>query len=116
MQRRRDPSVIESLLAEPQRFKFFQAVRVLELWFARQEGTRARNAVPAHLRFVNSSSLGFPASEIAGLTAFDKNGQALHDADARLAALAAGTLGRVEIEPAFFGLLGGQGRCITPRS
>ncbi|MBH9710471.1 type VI secretion system baseplate subunit TssG, partial [Burkholderia contaminans] len=90
MQRRRDPSVIESLLAEPQRFKFFQAVRVLELWFARQEGTRAKNAVPAHLRFVNSSSLGFPASEIAGLTAFDKNGQALHDADARLAALAAG--------------------------
>lgn len=81
MQRRRDPSVIESLLAEPQRFKFFQAVRVLELWFARQEGTRARNAVPAHLRFVNSSSLGFPASEIAGLTAFDKNGQALHDAE-----------------------------------
>jgi len=83
MQRRRDPSVIEALLAEPQRFKFFQAVRVLELWFARQEGTRARNAVPAHLRFLNSSSLGFPASEIAGLTAYDKDGQALDDAQAR---------------------------------
>ncbi len=109
MQRRRDPSVIESLLAEPQRFKFFQAVRVLELWFARQEGVRARNAVPTHLRFLNSSSLGFPASEIADLTAYDRDGQPLEDAASRLAALAAGKLGRVDIEPAFFGLLGAQG-------
>ena len=109
MQRRRDPSVIESLLAEPQRFKFFQAVRVLESWFARQEGSRARNAVPTHLRFLNSSSLAFPASEIAALTAYDKQGQALEDTESRLAALAAGNLGRVEIEPAFFGLLGAQG-------
>ncbi|MFY0478149.1 type VI secretion system baseplate subunit TssG [Achromobacter marplatensis] len=109
VQRRRDPSVIEALLAEPQRFKFFQAVRVLELWFARQEGTRAKNAVPAHLRFLNSSSLGFPASEIAALMAYDKDGVPLEDTASRLAALAEGKLGRVEIEPAFFGLLGGQG-------
>lgn len=109
MQRRRDTGVIESLLDEPHRYKFFQAVRLLELWFSRQQKSGARDMVPTHLRFLNSPSLGFPASEIAGMNAYARNGEPLLDAQARKTAIAAGDLGRVEITPAFFGLLGAQG-------
>lgn len=109
MQRQRDPSVIESLLAEPQRFKFFQAVRLLERQFARQDAHRPRDTVAAYLRFLNSPSLGFPPSELAGAMAYDKDGAPLADAAARLSAMQAGSLGRVELTPAFFGLLGAQG-------
>lgn len=35
-QRRIDPGVVEQLLDEPHRFEFFQAVRILEKWFAQQ--------------------------------------------------------------------------------
>lgn len=109
MQRQRDPSVIESLLAEPQRFRFFQAVRLLERQFAKQEAHGARDGVASYLRFLNSPSLGFPPSELAGAMAYDKDGQALSDTAARAAAIEAGKLGKIELTPAFFGLLGGQG-------
>jgi type VI secretion system protein ImpH len=109
MQRRRDPSVIESLLDEPHRYKFFQAVRLLELWFARQQDARSRDVVATHLRFHNSPSLGFPASEIAGAAAYDRQGEPLVDAQAVKTAAASGDIGRIEMTPAFFGLLGGQG-------
>jgi len=109
MQRRRHPSVIDSLLDEPHRYKFFQAVRVLERWFARSQRTRARDVVPAHLKFLNSPSLSFPASEIAGAMAFDKQGRALADAQARAEAIERGDVSRVEMMPAFFGMLGSQG-------
>lgn len=62
--RRHSASVIEALGAEPYRFEFFQAVRILS--------RAAHNLVAddesdlAHLRFRTSLSLAFPASEIQG--------------------------------------------------
>ena len=77
MQRRRHPSVMDALLAEPQRFKFFQAVRLLEQCFARQERGATRHTVPVHLRFPNAPGLGFPPSEIVDAVAYDKHGEVL---------------------------------------
>ncbi|WP_454691365.1 type VI secretion system baseplate subunit TssG [Achromobacter aloeverae] len=109
MQRRRDTGVIESLLAEPQRYKFFQAVRLLERWFARRQDGRVRDVVAARMQFLNSPSLGFPASEIADAQAYDREGNPLADAQAIKTAVANGDVARVALTPAFFGLLGGQG-------
>jgi len=100
---------MDALLAEPQRFKFFQAVRLLEQCFSRQEQGATRHTVPVHLRFPNAPGLGFPPSEIVDAVAYDKNGEVLADEAARRAAVAEGRLGRVDVTPAFFGLLGGQG-------
>lgn len=110
MQRRRDPGVIDAFLDEPYRFGFFQAVRMLELWLLQQQqGSRHRDVVARQLQFQNSPSLGFPASEIAGARAYDRAGEPLDDPDQRRAAVAAGDVGRIEMVPAFFGLLGSQG-------
>ena len=65
--------------------------------------------MPEHLRFPNSPGLGFPPSEIVDAVAYDKNGDVLADEAARKAAVAEGRLGRVDLTPAFFGLLGAQG-------
>lgn len=106
-QRRIDPGVAGQLLAEPHRFEFFQALRILETLFVRQ-GVRSADAVPARLRFRNSLSLGFPASEIEQLQAFDREGEPLPDAPSPDAA-ALEALGEVHITPAFTGLLGVAG-------
>ncbi|WP_256258813.1 type VI secretion system baseplate subunit TssG, partial [Burkholderia ubonensis] len=112
--RRIDPGVVRALLDEPHRFEFFQAVRVLEGLFARQAtdapgAWRHGDVVAQRIAFRNTLSLGFPASEIERVRSFDDDGAPLDADDARDAALAAGELGRVELTPAFFGLLGGQG-------
>ena len=59
--RRFEPSVIERLFAQPYRFQFFQAVRMLELW-AKRNGVAHDTAVSGLLRFQNSVQLNFPAS------------------------------------------------------
>lgn len=112
--RRVDPGVVGQLLDEPHRFEFFQAVRLLENWFTRQENgapdtRRQGNVVAQRIGFRNSLSLSFPPSEIESAESFDAAGDALKSADARGAALASGEIGRVELTPAFFGLLGGLG-------
>lgn len=56
-QRRVDAGLIEQLLAEPHRFEFFQAVRLIEL---AQEGER--------LRFRNRLSLAFPPNQIENVS------------------------------------------------
>lgn len=61
-------SPIARLLAEPQRFEFFQAVRLLLLWLEEQ-GVAPGQAFERHLRFPNSVSLGFPASQVEALEA-----------------------------------------------
>lgn len=64
--RRADQGVIAQLLAEPQRFGFFQAVRLVLQWLAEQ-GVPPDQALAAQLRFRNSLSLAFPASQIEAL-------------------------------------------------
>jgi type VI secretion system protein ImpH len=110
-QRRRPVSVIDQLLADPHRFQFFQAVRMLERWFVRHRDADPREAVDKHLRFRNSLSLSFPASEIAALVPVygpapdgEPGVVSIEDAEALMARLQG-----VEITPAFIGLLGTGG-------
>jgi type VI secretion system protein ImpH len=104
--RRFEPAVIERLFKEPWRFDYFQAVRMLELWL-RKHGTPQQGLVANYLRFQNSTSLGFPPSQ---LEAIGTEPPALaQDARSLGEALQSGTLRYVRLTPAFMGLLGGHG-------
>jgi len=103
--RRLEPAVIERLFHQPWRFEFFQAVRLLELWLARR-GQPTRGLLARVLRFQNSMSLGFPASQLEAIAtepALERSSAALD------AAAQDGTLRYVRLTPAFMGLLGGNG-------
>ena len=101
-----DASPIDRLLDEPQRFEFHQAVRLLH-GHLRQLPAEDRPAI----RFRNSLSLSFPASEVVGIeTQVRRADQA--EADDLRTAREPGThahLERVELTPAFMGLLGATG-------
>lgn len=60
-------SAIEALLADPHRQGFFETLRLIERWIARQEGGRADETAARRVRLHHTLSMGFPASEIAGL-------------------------------------------------
>lgn len=109
-QRRFEPAVIERLFAEPHRFQYFQAVRMLELWLKRH-GRAREGAVANFLRFQNSTSLAFPASQLEAIEAepHDPTHQLALDRRALGEALASSALRYVRITPAFMGLLGGMG-------
>lgn len=94
-----DAGLIGELAEEPHRFGFFQALKLLELHFARRWEPSSR-AIHERVRFRNNLSLGFPASEIGALALRDKEGHAPDKLD---------ELDSVEVTPAFFGLLGAQG-------
>ncbi len=105
-QRRFEPSVIERLFEQPYRFQFFQAVRMLELWL-KKNGLPREGAVASFLRFQNSLSLNFPASQ---LEAMDTEPRALAKDSADLGeALRRGELKYIRITPAFMGFLGTAG-------
>jgi len=104
-QRRFEPAVIARLFAQPQRFQYFQALRLLELWFKRH-GKVGAGAVARHLRFENSTRLSFPASELEAMRADPP------EATPGRAALDGEEAPRpqyIRITPAFMGLLGGAG-------
>lgn len=94
--RREVASVIERLLAAPQEFSFVQAVSLLLAWLAGQ-GVSPEQGLRACLRFENSLSLGFPASEIEAI------------AHRPPGAGGAAAEHRFTITPAFMGLLGVHG-------
>ena len=104
--RRFEPAVIERLFEEPYRFEYFQAVRMLELWLKRH-GTAQQGVVANFLRFQNSTSLSFPASQIEAIQTEPR--ELAHDARALGAALQSATLKYIRVTPAFMGLLGGNG-------
>jgi len=112
--RRSESAVIEQLFNEPWRFEFFQAVRVLELWLKRR-GKPPRQLVADMLRFQNSISLGFPASQLVSIHADVRDlsiGMPFDlpiDAAALADAVQEGTLRHVRLTPAFMGLLGCNG-------
>ncbi|NBV16766.1 type VI secretion system baseplate subunit TssG [Janthinobacterium sp.] len=68
-----ESGVIQHLLAEPYRYQFVQAVRILLCWLHRQNVPHTQ-AFSQVLRFKNSLSLVFPASEIEELS-LDENEQ-----------------------------------------
>lgn len=96
-QRRQATGVIEQLLREPQRFGFFQAVRLLERWLATPEGL-------GKLNFRNSISLAFPSSEVESLLVHRHA-----DLDPALDPDAPEAIERIDLTPAFMGLLGVTG-------
>jgi type VI secretion system protein ImpH len=85
--------LIARLLAEPQRFEFFQAVRLILLWLGEQ-GVPPRRALERHLRFRNSLALGFPASQVEAIAP---------------EGAADGLPPQFHLTPTFMGLLGAHG-------
>ncbi len=65
--RRIDPSLIERLRSEPQRFEFFQAVRLLMAHYGRLPRRSNQDVLGQLIRFRSSVSLAFPPSEIESL-------------------------------------------------
>lgn len=110
--RRIDPGLIQQLLAEPQRFGFFQAMRLVEQLSLRQ-GDNGRDAVARRVRFRNSLSLAFPAAELEDARATGRDGRALDSAEAIEQAAADGDIGEITVTPAFMGLLGTVGALPT---
>jgi len=116
-QRRFDPAVIEELVREPYRFEFFQAVRLLELAMLRRQERDVHQRlvpgdrmVPQRMRFRSSLNLGFPPSEIEALQLRNAAGEAVSGNDwASLPHPESDAIDKVEITPAFFGMLGGSG-------
>jgi type VI secretion system protein ImpH len=129
-QRRQPAGVIARLLAEPHRFGFFQAVRLLNRWFARRDRRTGSSVLTPRLRFRNTLSLSFPASEIAEFTvvgvappasqvdeASPEGAQVAAEAlgphpDRRRVSVAAGArsaIEAIEMTPAFMSLLGASG-------
>ena len=82
--------MIADLLAHPQRYEFFQAVRLLLRWLGRQ-GISPEQALGGTIRFRNSTGLGFPASEIEAIDT------------------GTGAVPAITITPAMIGLLGTMG-------
>lgn len=102
-QRRIDAGVVQRLVDEPYRFQFFQAVRMLEVWFAQRRPRHTQERPGERIGFCNTLALTFAPSELERAIVYDETGavlanDALGDAPAR-----------VDLTPSFFGLLGGQG-------
>ncbi len=91
------------LRAEPYRFRFTQAVRLLAL-AAREAGLELRDDLPPGLRFTTPATLSFPPSEVMELLPRE-----LSDADAE--AMADDALG---MRVAFLGLTGPSGALPVP--
>ncbi|WP_288407788.1 type VI secretion system baseplate subunit TssG [uncultured Herbaspirillum sp.] len=107
-QRRFEPSVIERIFAAPHRFQFFQAVRMIELWFKRN-GVPHERAVCDFLRFANRTVLGFPASEIERIETYPPRSEEALSVSAMEQALRSGQMKYVRLTPTFMGFLGGSG-------
>jgi type VI secretion system protein ImpH len=129
-QRRQPLAVVDRLIADPHRFGFFQAVRLLERWFARQEHLSSAEVLATRLKFRNSLSLSFPPSEVAEFKAVARDpvdiDVALPTAFGALDAATEQThapdeprksssraMARIEMTPAFMGLLGMGGALPT---
>jgi type VI secretion system protein ImpH len=104
--RRFEPAVIERLFAEPFRFQFFQAVRMVELWL-RRHGVAQEGAVANFMRFQNPLTLRFPASQLDSLRPEPR--EILPTAPALAEALHGKQLRYLRMTPNFMGFLGSAG-------
>jgi type VI secretion system protein ImpH len=103
-QRRDRTGVIGRLLAEPFRFEFFQAMRVLRSYFIRHNGSAEAALESGSIRCRNSLALNFPPSEIEDIVAEDRV-----PADIDISSEETPDLKRVSLTIAFLGLTGNQG-------
>ncbi|WP_332877885.1 type VI secretion system baseplate subunit TssG [Massilia sp. S19_KUP03_FR1] len=111
-QRRFAPAVIARLFAQPQRFAYFQAVRLVELWLKRHGRAAERHLprgalVARYLRFDNSTSFAFPVHQLEAITPVPRT--LAREAAALAAAVQDGSLQAIHLTPTFMGLLGGHG-------
>jgi type VI secretion system protein ImpH len=104
--RRFEPAVIERLFAEPFRFQFFQAVRMVELWL-RRHGVAQEGAVANFMRFQNPLTLRFPASQLDSVRPEPR--EILPTAPALAEALHGRQLRYLRMTPNFMGFLGSSG-------
>lgn len=125
--RRIDLGLIDQLREEPYRFEFFQAVRLLLAHYRNHgEGKQDLDILGQVVRFRNSVSLGFPASEIEALEFEVPTADDAAEADIENASLATNVIraghveqhgwrrvGKVTLTPAFIGLTGPMG--VMPR-
>ena len=98
-QRRIDPGLVDQTVCEPERYEFFQLVRLYEIVF-RNRGGAADDIVSERIRFRNSLRLGFAPSQVDAMRPSyrrDANG------------LETGEVEQVEITPSFMGMLGVNG-------
>jgi len=119
-------SALDRLFERPERYGFFQAVRLLHRWFAMQEHVHGHDVFRERLRFRNHLSLSFPASEVASFDWIDDDpapDEATHETvprhsagllpqrngDLRPGGSSRAPRGRVEMSPAFMSLLGAGG-------
>jgi type VI secretion system protein ImpH len=104
-QRRNATGVIDRLIAQPYRFNFFQAVRLLDLWL-RRNGAAHGKTLDGVLRFKNSVSLNFPASQIEAISLIpDPADSSTPEQSTREPYW----IRQVRLTPAFMGFLGGNG-------
>ncbi len=99
-QRRLDPGLVDHTLQEPERYEFFQLVRLYEIVFRQAKGRAAGDVVNERIRFRNSLRLGFAPSQVDAIApsyARDDEG------------LDTGELEQVEVTPSFMGMLGVNG-------
>lgn len=113
--RRVPTSAVTRLLDEPHRFGFFQAVRLLSRWIDGADGARrgAAGGVAAPIRFRNNLSLAFPASEISVFDVVPAQADLLPAAESGDPAPDPASVARIELTPAFMGLLGTGGALPT---
>lgn len=103
--RKSDPAIIAQLMGEPHRFQFTQLVSIL-LRVLRRQGISYDDAFRNVLRFRNSLSLAFPASEVQALELEPKTHLAWQNAAQTKPSDQAK---KIRITPAFIGLLGAAG-------
>ena len=105
-QRCNQPGVIDRLLAKPWRFDLVQALRLIQLWL-RRNGHAREDAMLRHVRFRNSLSMSFPASQIEALSVMGEN--PIATSGALQAALVNDELKTITFTPAFLGFFGVNG-------
>lgn len=99
-------TVVQTLLDEPYRFHFCQAVRLMLEWLA-QHGIAPERALAEHLVFENDLSFSFAPAQIAAL-GVESSRQRMEEGDLAQA-LASDEALQIHITPAFMGFLGVNG-------
>jgi type VI secretion system protein ImpH len=104
--------MIRQLFRKPEAFGFFQLVRLIEHWYRRSMPDAALDVLAQKVFFRNSLSLSFAPSEVERLQLRDGEGAPLDghgDLDAALARDGGDRIDRIDVTPAFLGLLGVHG-------
>lgn len=98
-QRRIDPGLVDQTIREPERYEFFQLVRLYEIVFRDRDGG-TDELVSERIRFGNSLRLGFAPSQVDGMRPrYRRDAEGLETAE----------VDQVEITPSFMGMLGVNG-------